>query len=262
MIKWNQLYNNDAYTILEQLAEQEPHSVDILYSDSPYNGDYLSKKTNPWNYIDLDRFWDLALQVIKPDTGIIMLFSRGKFSYDLYNSKPDSVNYHYEYIIEKANSPSFNLAKRQPMMVDEKVQIYSLQDKLPAYYPQMQEGEPYVRDCATFSKAFDVSMPKTKRTNSGQRYPRNLLLSSKFGLNGTRSMHPTIKSYSACEHILLNYINPENVANINCIDPFMGSGTIPLACKNNGINYIGCELQDEYFTIAEERLNQVEVDLP
>ena len=38
------------------------------------------------------------------------------------------------------------------------------------------------------------------------------------------------------------------------LDPFMGSGTTGLACKELGRDFIGCEIDEEYFNIACERL--------
>ena len=37
-------------------------------------------------------------------------------------------------------------------------------------------------------------------------------------------------------------------------DPFMGSGTTGLACKQLGIDFVGCEIDEEYFKICRERL--------
>jgi len=38
------------------------------------------------------------------------------------------------------------------------------------------------------------------------------------------------------------------------LDPFMGSGTTGLACKLLNRNFIGIDYEEEYFNIAEERL--------
>jgi len=43
--------------------------------------------------------------------------------------------------------------------------------------------------------------------------------------------------------------------NSRIIDPFMGSGTTGVACKNLNRNFIGIELDEKYFKIAEERIN-------
>ncbi len=38
------------------------------------------------------------------------------------------------------------------------------------------------------------------------------------------------------------------------IDPFMGSGTTGIACDRYGIDFIGIEIDKQYFKIAERRL--------
>ena len=46
------------------------------------------------------------------------------------------------------------------------------------------------------------------------------------------------------------------------IDPFMGSGTTGVACKELGYEFIGCEIDSEYFNIAKERIGEdKEIDL-
>ncbi len=39
------------------------------------------------------------------------------------------------------------------------------------------------------------------------------------------------------------------------LDPFMGSGTTGVACLNTNRNFIGIELDDNYFKIASDRIN-------
>ena len=40
------------------------------------------------------------------------------------------------------------------------------------------------------------------------------------------------------------------------IDPFMGSGTTGVACKELGRDFIGVELDKDYFDIAYKRINE------
>lgn len=41
---------------------------------------------------------------------------------------------------------------------------------------------------------------------------------------------------------------------VTVIDPFMGAGTTGIACKKLGYDFIGIELDNDYFRIAEERI--------
>lgn len=42
------------------------------------------------------------------------------------------------------------------------------------------------------------------------------------------------------------------------IDPFMGAGSTGVACKKLGRDFIGIEIDEKYFKIAEERINEVD----
>ena len=45
------------------------------------------------------------------------------------------------------------------------------------------------------------------------------------------------------------------------LDPFNGAGTTGLVAKNNGRNYIGIELNEDYISISNKRLDAVEESL-
>lgn len=45
---------------------------------------------------------------------------------------------------------------------------------------------------------------------------------------------------------------PNSVTTI--FDPFMGSGTVGVACARLGLNYVGCEIMQSYFDIAKKRI--------
>jgi site-specific DNA-methyltransferase (adenine-specific) len=65
-----------------------------------------------------------------------------------------------------------------------------------------------------------------------------------------RNNHPTVKPLALMEY-LINMITPKGGT---VLDPFMGSGTTGVACKNLNRNFIGIELDPEYFKIAERRV--------
>lgn len=62
--------------------------------------------------------------------------------------------------------------------------------------------------------------------------------------------HPTVKPIKLMEYLVKLITPPSGV----CLDPFMGSGSTGVACKNLNIDFIGIELSEEYFEIAEKRI--------
>ncbi len=64
--------------------------------------------------------------------------------------------------------------------------------------------------------------------------------------------HPTIKPLNIIETIIKNSSKPNDII----LDMFMGSGTTGVACVNTNRNFIGMELDENYFNIAKDRINQ------
>ena len=64
-----------------------------------------------------------------------------------------------------------------------------------------------------------------------------------------KTAHPCQMPLEVMKNII-GILPPESTI----IDPFMGSGTTGLACKEFGRNFIGIELDEKYFSIAKERL--------
>jgi site-specific DNA-methyltransferase (adenine-specific) len=63
-------------------------------------------------------------------------------------------------------------------------------------------------------------------------------------------VHPTEKPIKLMEFYIKNSTNENELI----LDPFMGSGTTGVACKNLNRNFIGIEIQKDYFKIANERI--------
>jgi site-specific DNA-methyltransferase (adenine-specific) len=64
--------------------------------------------------------------------------------------------------------------------------------------------------------------------------------------------HPTEKSVEVCEWLIKSYTNKNEVVLDNC----MGTGTTGLACRNTSRKFIGIEMDEKYFKIADERINK------
>lgn len=62
--------------------------------------------------------------------------------------------------------------------------------------------------------------------------------------------HPTVKPIKLMQY-LIKLVTPPNGT---VLDPFMGSGSTGVAAKNLGFDFIGCEMNEEYFEIAKKRI--------
>lgn len=69
---------------------------------------------------------------------------------------------------------------------------------------------------------------------------------------GKSKIHPTQKPIGLFEDLIKVSSNENNIV----LDPFMGSGTTGVACKNLNRNFIGIELDEKYFKIAKERIGE------
>lgn len=76
-------------------------------------------------------------------------------------------------------------------------------------------------------------------------------VSKPSGSERKESDHMTMKPVALMEH-LVSLFSKENDVILDC---FMGSGTTGVACKNLNRNFIGIELDENYYKIAQERIN-------
>ncbi len=85
------------------------------------------------------------------------------------------------------------------------------------------------------------------KREKGLSSPRQCSFANKTG-------HPYEKPIKLIEVLIESLNNCKSV-----LDPFMGSGTTGVACKNLNRNFIGMELDETYFNIAKERIEKHEV---
>ena len=62
--------------------------------------------------------------------------------------------------------------------------------------------------------------------------------------------HPTIKPLNIVQNLITNSTQEGGVV----LDPFMGSGTTAIACIRENRNYIGFELNPEYYEVCRKRI--------
>ncbi len=65
--------------------------------------------------------------------------------------------------------------------------------------------------------------------------------------------HPTPKSVEIVTKLILTSTNEGDIV----FDPFMGSGTTALAALSCGRRFYGCDINEDYITLTNERINKV-----
>lgn len=214
--------------------------ADIIITDMPY-GTTNCRWDTP---INLQSFWALADVV---SSGRVVAFGQTPFDKILGSSNIGQLR--YEIIWEKTEATGHLNAKKCPMKAHENILVFG---KVP-YYPQKTSG--HIRKTAT-AERFKLQSDcygKQKgitRYDSTDRYPRSVV---KFSTDKQKSkLHPTQKPIALMEYLILQHTKDGDIV----FDPFMGSGTTGLACKNLGREFIGIERDSQYFDIARERLKQ------
>ena len=87
------------------------------------------------------------------------------------------------------------------------------------------------------------------------RYLWSGMLQSEMGLYKEKRYHPTQKPIALGRWLLQNYALKDNII----LDPFAGSGSFLLACKQMGFEYIGCEINLDYCNVIKDRMKQKSV---
>lgn len=67
----------------------------------------------------------------------------------------------------------------------------------------------------------------------------------------SKNNHPTVKPIALMQYLVKLVTPPQGIV----LDPFMGSGTTGIACKREGFEFIGIEMDEEYYKIAEARIH-------
>jgi DNA modification methylase len=235
---------------LERMKEIESGSVDLILTDPPY-GTTACK----WdNVIPFDLMWLELNRIIKPN-GAIVLFGSEPFSSALRMS--NIKNYKYDWIWDKNTSGSFALAKKRPMQYHELISVFY--NKHCLYNPQYREySEASRNDKRTVINKSDgkSATQNINVVNNSYDYVRGAypkMIIKIDSENRTKRVHPTQKPVPLLEYLIKTYTNEDEVV----LDFTMGSGSTGVACVNTNRNFIGIEMDEGYFKIAEERIKDV-----
>lgn len=224
-----ELHNGDCLEVMDRLIEKGI-KVDAIITDIPYN---ISKENNfktmkdrkgrtGIEFGEWDKNFDekklIKLQSVLKDGGSLFLFH----SFEQFNILKEifTIDFKDKIIWQKTNPMPRNRDRR--------------------WISDIEIASWYVK-----GKNWTFNRQDEKYEKSVLRFP------SESG-GGFKRFHPTQKNLKMIEYILKIHTNENDMI----LDPFMGSGTTGVACKNLNRKFIGIELSKEYFEIAKERIDE------
>lgn len=225
---------------LELMKDIPAASIDLILCDLPYG-----TTRNKWDsVIPLELLWEEYRRVIKSN-GAIVLFSQQPFTSELVTSNKSM--FKYEWVWQKSQGTGHLNAKKMPLKAHENILVFY--DKLPTYNPQWWYGKKYKASSGKPSSNYGAQNIGTVTISDGRRYPLDCLQVARTEKD--KYLHPTQKPVALLEYFIKTYTNEGEMVLDNC----MGSGSTGVACVNTNRAFIGIELNEEYFTIAETRIN-------
>ena len=258
------LYQGDCLEVMNKLIE-EGIKVDMILTDPPY-GTTACK----WDsIIPLDEMWNRIDKLLKNNRSCL-LFSTQPYTTKLTSSNID--NFKYCWYWEKTKPNGFQHSKNKPMRAVEEICVFSkapighvsqLGDKRMLYNPQgiVSIGEKVVRNCSHSGNTMGGENGKSSRPNQvGRKYeaftgfPSDILRYA--NITGKKCIHPTQKPVELLEYLISTYTNKNEIV----LDFTMGSGSTGVACINTNRKFIGIELDEKYFEIARNRIQDIVVN--
>ena len=262
------LRQGDCLEQMDKLIERGV-KVDMILTDPPYGTTACKWDT----IIPFEDMWERLNKLIKPN-GAIVLFGSEPFSSALRMS--NIKNYKYDWVWEKQKASNFMGAKYSPLKYHEIISVFS--NNTHFYNPQrykvleieeimslneegirkLLETKDYdrfgkvdrrktINDCKTNKELLGNDIKRTRSKDDGYRYPKSVL---KINKEVNTNVHPTQKPVALMEYLVKTYTNEGETV----LDFTMGSGSTGVACVNTNRNFIGIELDEEYFNIAKERI--------
>ena len=216
----------DYLELIQQISES---SIDLVVTDPPYKfenqggGFYSKNKSTQRTYLN-------SLKNIK-----CCEFNAIDF---LNIIKPKMKKFYGYFFCNKSLIADYiNFARENKYQFD--VLVMAKSNPIPAYNNHHLSDLEYIimiREKGTY-------FSKHKELNDFRKF---FITSCKKGI------HPAEKPIELIER----FIKVSSQENDLVFDPFMGSGTTGIACKKLNRNFVGFEIDKEYFNIAQERINE------
>lgn len=230
IINNNQIYKGDCLELIKSIPD---HSIDLIVTDPPY---VLCGSNSIHN--NLGKTFSGCAKEIAPisngfDLKLLDEWVRVMKDINIYIwcSKAQLMDY-FHYFIDKLGCNFEILVWYKPNCI------------------------PFANTAYLKDKEYCLYFWKNKNLNI--KYDRGHTVFSHIANVEDKKLygHPTIKPLYIIENLIYNSSKPGDVV----LDTFLGSGTTAVAAKNLGRQYIGFEIDDKYFKLAQDRLNNITLE--
>lgn len=246
---------------LELMKDIPNGSVDCIICDLPYGTTACS-----WDsVIPFDKLWEQYNRIIKEHCPII-LFGSQPFTSIMISSNPSQFREEIIWLKNKAGSGM--QFEQKHIKIHENICVFSQQSKY-TYNPQkwLIDAKDFMTQRKTFRENEYIgntiygATKRTRKVDTGERNPISIISarvpftpqnSKTYSDDVDLRYHPTQKPTSVLEYLVKTFSNDGDVVLDNC----MGSGTTGVACVRFNRRFIGIELNDEYFDIAQRRITE------
>ena len=213
-----------------------PHSYNMIWEKNDFANALIAKKS-PVNYFE-----------------DIILFSKNNEFEGLHPLRP-----YFKKVFEFINSTKKNIIEKIGQSADHVFRFNSSQFDLctEKVYNQIidifsidfMNDFKYYSELKEIDEQFKLQFASTFNLWEGNKYKSNILKYKK-DYNG---YHPTQKPVLLLEDLIKTFSNEGNLV----VDLTMGSGSTGVACRNTNRSFIGIEMDDKYFEIAKNRIQNV-----
>ena len=254
------LYKGDCLEVMDELIGLGV-KFDTIITDPPFG-----TTTCKWDsVIPFDKMWERVNKLTK-NTSPIVLFGSQPFTSVLISSNIKC--FREEVIWLKNKSGSGLQAKQKHIKIHENIVIFSKSGTY-TYNPQkwLVSDKEFLTQRKTFNEVevgnnIYAPMKRVRKRDDGTRNPISIV-SSAVPFTPSKSKtysdevdiryHPTQKPIKLMEYLIKTYTNEGDLI----LDFTMGSGSTGVACLNTNRKFIGIELDEKYFDIAKDRLENI-----
>ena len=242
----NEIHNEDCIETMRRIPDG---SIDLMLTDIPYG-----TTQNEWdNLPKLNDIWIEWDRILKPNGCWVFTCSQPASSELVLSMKK---YFKYSLCWDKILPTGHLNSKIMPLRRHEDILIFSRTKT--TYNPQKIK-----RDVVRIDKGSQKDVGGDGKSCYGKfkyddkyleyREPTSILQFS--NADKTDTFHPTQKPVDLFRYLIKTYSNEDETV----FDGYMGSGTTAIACMKEKRNYIGSELNKEYYELATKRIENAKL---